>query len=99
PRPPTSTFPSPTLFRSGPVFVVCQVRFGGLTPHQVGERRHGQPATNRHFPPAGNRIETFRGSRQIPIPKNIDVHGLYPRSRFLIDRKSTRLNSSHQIIS
>ena len=68
----------------GPVFVIFQVWFSCLTPHQVGERRHRQPASDRHFPPAGNLIKTFRGSRQIPIPESIDVHGLCPRSRFLM---------------
>src|SRR3712207_7580577 len=89
-RPPRSTlFPYTTLFRSRKVVV----RF-----HVVPEREGGSL-----------RVDWFRGSapqpravaRVVPVEGRVaeDESAERPRSSFTLDRKSTRLNSSHANIS
>ena len=68
----------------GPGFIVFQIGLSRFSPDQIGEWRRRQASGGRHIAPAGNRIKTFRRSRQIPIPEDIDPHGLGTLARFLI---------------
>src|SRR5207244_4946202 len=88
PRPPTSTlFPYTTLFRSG--------------QDEVNRRRgHEGPAAGQHL--EGQQAQGV----DVGAAVHLQSHGLLGRhvargaQRIaVVDRKSTRLNSSHQIIS
>src|SRR5215471_19311673 len=56
--------------------VVFQVWLGCFAPDQIGEWGRRQATGGRHIAPAGNLVKTFRRSRQIPIPEDVDRHGL-----------------------
>src|SRR5207244_13565202 len=83
PPPASPALPLPTLFRSRP---------GRLLPH----RARGRHLRQAHEPAVGRRLR-----RRPPPPDAVVRHRLPPaaRRRAPLDRKSTRLNSSHQIIS
>src|SRR5260221_6622034 len=84
-RPPRSTlFPYTTLFRSQPVYE-CPSR-----------SRIGRPATRHKKPAAPRHIE--RRSTGI-VRRDGEFLIDHPRNQFRRDRKSTRLNSSHTVIS
>src|SRR5258708_32058978 len=86
-RPPRSTlFPYTTLFRSS-------------YSSQIYDR-NGKLLYTLY----GNRNQTFVSLTKIPLAMQeatiaIEDKDFYERDKCLIDRKSTRLNSSHQIIS
>src|SRR5258708_32739170 len=96
-RPPRSTlFPYTTLFRSLPMLARKNILY-----------QHGasQPANARHFThyltwvlhvvqrqAADDDVKIFSFERQV-------LHVSNSKEKILTDRKSTRLNSSHQIIS
>src|SRR5258708_11655247 len=83
-RPPRSTlFPYTTLFRSHRV---------GAGDRQEDCRRTPRPGHDRE--PAATRRA---GDLALPAGRDQDV--MAQPKEILIDRKSTRLNSSHQIIS
>src|SRR5207244_7739622 len=98
PLPPTSTlFPYTTLFRS--LELLARLREGFLrTQKRRRARRVVQRAVARHD-------TRLRGGQPLAVPHRVGNHGadgLLPRelrARTTTDRKSTRLNSSHQIIS
>ena len=68
----------------GPGLVVLEIRSSRFPPDQIGERRSGESPRNRHVAPAGNLVEAIRGSRQVPIPEDVDAHRLRPLARFLM---------------
>src|SRR5262245_64659531 len=83
-RPPRSTpFPYTTLFRSGGHVNLWVAKVDGTSARQITFER--DPAVVIGIPvwsPAGDRIVMIRGQSGV-------------NSEWLIDRKSTRLNSSH----
>src|SRR5256885_2709600 len=87
-RPPRSTlFPYTTLFRSG----VEQRRLAvGADRHRARVDAHGQGRQ----PPA-NVVEHDRRSAARRAPRRVGAN----RRAVALDRKSTRLNSSHLVIS
>src|SRR5205814_7215073 len=89
PRPPTSTlFPYTTLFRSGPQ-LVC---LGPRNRDAFCDRQHPRVARVEARAPLGNFRLLHRLRRWLP-------GGGWAPSAQPIDRKSTRLNSSHLGIS
>src|SRR2546422_10643899 len=96
-RPPRSTlFPYTTLFRSylggdGDRGLVDGAAHDGATGGRGGELDTGAGALARRF----RRVRTGPGPR--PLPRA--VGRLRLRIRAVLDRKSTRLNSSHGYIS
>src|SRR3712207_9068047 len=96
-RPPRSTlFPYTTLFRSvSPPTLSPTGRPSLWLPFVRTHVTSGDSRTLRSrdmlLPNQEQRHHLFRGQRLAPI--------LFPRSDFLPDRKSTRLNSSHANIS
>src|SRR5256885_9293966 len=85
-RPPRSTlFPYTTLFRSHAVALVHERRLLGDEVHAVEDRVHEQ------------RVELLVGSHradEVVLDREVDR-----QPAVLLDRKSTRLNSSHLVIS
>src|SRR5256884_1982212 len=86
-RPPRSTlFPYTTLFRSAPLF------------HE---------ATTRSCKPRTNKASKARSTSSWPVLRSSGTHGHHsvtdpdfsPNPASILDRKSTRLNSSHGYIS
>src|SRR5256885_13058429 len=86
-RPPRSTlFPYTTLFRSLALDIRAQMRdleLPPLSPYSIKYAGHG--------------IE--RGKLSMDVNYNIEPDGQLTARNKLVDRKSTRLNSSHLVIS
>src|SRR5207244_8839733 len=97
--PPLSTAPHPTLFRSSTSFARRSRRPATGTPpaslgtRQLHSRRRGGGGNTRAgaWPHTGHFAPADAASRVSPAPP----YRVFARSK---DRKSTRLNSSHQII-
>src|SRR5258708_39915756 len=96
-RPPRSTlFPYTTLFRSA----------GVLRHHRAGHDAHAPAAPDlaREFAAGVSRADLGERHRlaraEVVVPHRVAVHRrVVVRGDVDRDRKSTRLNSSHQIIS
>src|SRR5256885_11648997 len=94
-RPPRSTlFPYTTLFRSemveGVTKMATDVVRAGKIPIVVGGEHSLAPAVVRAFP---------KDVGVIGIDAHLDFRDQYLEDRWSQDRKSTRLNSSHLVIS
>src|SRR3712207_7613843 len=91
-RPPRSTlFPYTTLFRSG------AVRVGG--ERQVDGIVEGQRPSRRPLGVEAARAERGPGGGDRPVVLGAVEHRLPEQPALRLDRKSTRLNSSHANIS
>src|SRR3712207_6847609 len=91
-RPPRSTrFPYTTLFRSGVVQPVLEERLAAVADHVREDGRLGPPG------PVHVKTLLVGGVRAAVRPALAEVHR--QRARAPLDRKSTRLNSSHANIS
>src|SRR5258708_25425761 len=95
-RPPRSTlFPYTPLFRSpdGDLAAVEIIRLGDGRQNSVGQR-------NRAFPVILILLDHLKQRKFIPAESGHTIDIVHdPVEMNLRDRKSTRLNSSHQIIS
>src|SRR3712207_7545905 len=86
-RPPRSTlFPYTTLFRSGRAWTTSRAGFLVGCGHEAEGLDIAEPAGKRV-------LDQARGQRRRPAPAT------GPQKREHLDRKSTRLNSSHANIS
>src|SRR5207244_7038805 len=86
PPPPTCTlFPYTTLFRSSVIadVVHCSGKFAGLTVERSNRRLSSVRQPGEY--------------RNLRMGHSVGHQNLFPLA--VVDRKSTRLNSSHQIIS
>src|SRR2546426_7359418 len=87
-RPPRSTlFPYTTLFRSHPLHV--------LEAHLVERRGAVRPGAE---PQVARSHRAFLGHQHGPLDRVVELADV-PRPGNVRDRKSTRLNSSHLVIS
>src|SRR5207244_12281906 len=96
--PPASPIsPYTTLFRSAAAFHRREIGAIGTAVARAGGDHHSAAA---HRAPVGE-LQQHR----IPLARALAIEApqlhrnQHPRAEFLRDRKSTRLNSSHQIIS
>src|SRR5256885_8214706 len=94
-RPPRSTlFPYTTLFRS--------VRHREVVPGSAGESYNGIGRNIAHADPLSNGLEirSGGGAEINAVSAEIgDYYGIPRQASAVGDRKSTRLNSSHLVIS